>query len=197
MYIYLIRHGQTQGNKEKRYIGRTDDALTDESRSFLKKAHFPKVDRVYCSPLLRCRQTAELIYPEQAAIIVKDFRECDFGIFDNKNHAELNGNKDYQKWLAGEIAPPQGESNEAFQERCVKAFSQVVEQALQENLTAIALIVHGGTIMSIMQYYVKPQQDFYAWQVANGEGWQVEIEEELWHSEQCFTKIEKLEAIVQ
>ena len=35
--LYLIRHGQTPGNKLSRYIGTTDEPLSDEGREFLKK----------------------------------------------------------------------------------------------------------------------------------------------------------------
>ncbi len=39
--LYLIRHGQTPGNKLSRYIGTTDEPLSDEGREFLKKISYP------------------------------------------------------------------------------------------------------------------------------------------------------------
>ena len=59
MTVYLIRHGQTQGNLERRYIGSTDQPLCPAGREAL--GPLPPVDRVYASPLRRCRETAALL----------------------------------------------------------------------------------------------------------------------------------------
>ena len=66
MKIYLIRHSMTEGNKEKRYIGTTDESLCPEGIQLLekKKGMYPEVTYVYVSPMKRCMQTAEIIYPE-------------------------------------------------------------------------------------------------------------------------------------
>lgn len=66
MRIYLIRHSMTKGNKEKRYIGTTDESLCLEGIQLLeeRKGMYPEVTYVYVSPMKRCVQTAEIIYPE-------------------------------------------------------------------------------------------------------------------------------------
>ena len=59
MKVWLIRHGMTRLGEEKRYQGRLDDGLSAAGRAALKQADFrPK--RVYVSPALRARETAEL-----------------------------------------------------------------------------------------------------------------------------------------
>lgn len=41
MKVYFIRHGQTKGNREGRYVGRTDEPLLAETKkNFLKKSDF-------------------------------------------------------------------------------------------------------------------------------------------------------------
>lgn len=73
MIALLVRHGQTAGNREHRYVGRTDEGLLPEAAAALSaspyRAFRPQV--VYCSPLLRCRQTAEILFfgaePERAS----------------------------------------------------------------------------------------------------------------------------------
>ncbi len=93
----LIRHGQTNGNLEHRYIGcRTDESLCVQGIERLHEKEYPKVQRVYVSPMKRCIETAEIIYPNVPMEVVDDFRECDFGAFENKNYTELNGCDDYQ-----------------------------------------------------------------------------------------------------
>ena len=59
--LYLIRHGQTPGNKLARYIGTTDEPLSDEGREFLKKISYPMPEELFVSPLLRCVETAEIL----------------------------------------------------------------------------------------------------------------------------------------
>ena len=81
----LIRHGMTPGNEEHRYIGRTDEPLSQKGREQLltlqKKGVYPAAACVAASPLERCRQTAELLYPGQAPCVFDQFREMDFGAF--------------------------------------------------------------------------------------------------------------------
>ena len=66
--IYLIRHGQTPGNKLKRYIGTTDEQLSQEGREFLEKLSYPMPESLYVSPLLRCVETAGILFPNKAAL---------------------------------------------------------------------------------------------------------------------------------
>ena len=120
MKIIFIRHGQTKGNEEKRYIGRTDESLSQKGIEEIKNRLYPGVDTVLVSPMKRCVETAKIIYPDSKYIICNDFRECDFGIFEGKNYDELKNDSDYQKWIdsMGTMAIPQGESHEQFKTRC-------------------------------------------------------------------------------
>ena len=61
MKLILIRHGKTKGNREKRYIGKTDEPL-EKNTVIVKK--YPKTDIVISSPMKRCIMTANLIYPD-------------------------------------------------------------------------------------------------------------------------------------
>ena len=98
--LFLIRHGMTEGNREKRYIGKTDEGLCDEGRRILERrkaaGEYPEADLVFVSPMRRCLETAEVLYPGQEPVVVEEFRECDFGLFEGKNYRELTGNVHYQ-----------------------------------------------------------------------------------------------------
>ena len=103
MRVYLIRHGVTKGNLEHRYVGSTEEVLlpeADEPLLSLKK-RLEKDDcrkpHLLVSPMLRCRQSAEILFPGEKQTVVEDFRECDFGTFEYKNYEELNGKADYQQ----------------------------------------------------------------------------------------------------
>ena len=99
MKIYLIRHGKTKGNLEERYIGRTDEPLCEAGRENLKKYQYPQVEMVFTSPMKRCMQTAETIYPGQQYQCIEELRESDFGAFEGHTYKELSGDVRYQAWI--------------------------------------------------------------------------------------------------
>lgn len=169
--IVFIRHGETEGNRLQRYIGTTDEHLTQRSIAALQSRTYPAADRLFVSPLTRCVQTARLLYPEMAQEIVPDLRECDFGDFENRNYRELAGNPDYQAWVdSGGCMPfPHGESPEAFRARCVQAFLDAF--ARREGGQTLAFVVHGGTIMAVLERLALPHRPFYDWRVENGNGY--------------------------
>ena len=114
MRILLLRHGETAGNLEKRYVGRTDEGLTEaaiqalrqisEKRKQLLYGLLGPVAAVYASPMRRCLETAALVFPEKdfsgvPVRLVPGLSECDFGRFEYKNYRELSGDADYQRFI--------------------------------------------------------------------------------------------------
>ena len=180
--IYLIRHGQTPGNKLKRYIGTTDEHLTREGCEFLKELSYPIPETLYVSPLLRCVETAGILFPEKELHIIDELSECDFGEFENKNYKELSGNENYQKWIDsnGMLPFPGGESREEFKRRSLTGFQKAGIGCIREDVHRAALVVHGGTIMNIMEEYADRQRPFYEWHVKNGGGYLVELDPISW-----------------
>lgn len=167
MIINLIRHGYTKGNFEKRYIGITDESLCDYGIQMLKNTIYPSCDIVYCSPMLRCIQTTKIIYPNMDFETIQDFREINFGDFENKNYLELSSNKDYQKWIDsnGTLPFPNGETREDFSNRSYRAFENIINSC---KYNRVSLIVHGGTVMSIMEH-LNPNSNYFDFQIKNGE----------------------------
>lgn len=175
MKIIFIRHGKTVGNLEGRYIGATDESLCEKGITEIKTMNYPDVQQVVCSPLKRCTETAELIYPRVIPIVYGDLRECDFGDFENKNYLELSGNPDYQRWVDsnGKLPFPNGESHVQFKARCISAFDR---QLVNSRNKDTAFVVHGGTIMAILEKYAVPKGSFYDFQVKNGCGFITEFD---------------------
>ncbi len=172
----MIRHGSTAGNLKGRFVGSTDEPLTEEGGCVLKdnREFYPEADTVFVSPLKRCTETADLLYPERKQQVIPDFREIDFGDFEYGNAEELDSDPQYRDWIesGGTLAFPGGESREAFTERCCEAFKSVCMD-LEESSRA-AFVVHGGTIMAVLSRYAEPHRDFYEWQVKNAEGFACE-----------------------
>ena len=171
MKILFIRHGLTAGNLEKRYIGRTDEPLCSEGIALLKELNIPSCEAVVCSPMKRCIQTAEILFPHSGYLTAEDLRECDFGDFEGRNYRELADNADYQKWVdsGGSLPFPNGEAPEDFRRRCVKGFEKIIVSC--EKVSSMAFVVHGGTIMSILEKYAVPRRDYFDWQCENGHGY--------------------------
>ena len=178
--IVLIRHGKTEGNKEKRYIGRTDQPLSEEGIAGIKEnlGRYPSVEKVYASPMKRTRQTAELIYPGQAPELVDGLREMDMGVFEGKNHAELKNRPSYILWVAtrGKISIPGGESMKDFGKRTMDAFTQVLGDMQVEGIKRSAVVAHGGTIMSIVSQLA--DDDYYKYMVNNGAGFRLTLDDD-------------------
>jgi len=173
----MIRHFSTQGNLNKKYIGVTDEPLCEEGKRKLLEMNYPPVDAVFASPLVRCVETSKLIYPNQVPVFYEDFRECDFGDFENKNYMELADDPKYQEWIdsGGILSFPNGENPRDYKNRSVTAFQAMIEESLHEKYNIVAMVVHGGTIMSILDRYSHPHKDYYHWQVGNGNGYVFEI----------------------
>lgn len=173
--MYMIRHGKTYGNTQGRYIGITDEPLLPEEAADLEQYSLGTVDRVFASPRKRCLETAAILFPGQEITVVEEFAECDFGEFENKNYQELSGNPNYQRWVdsGGTLEFPGGEGRAQFQARCIAGLETVVQEALENQWEQVALVVHGGTIMSILEAYGFPHQDYYGWHVGNAEGYQI------------------------
>ncbi len=148
-------------------------------------------DRLYASPMRRCLETADILFDGQKVRTIENFRETDFGAFEGKNYMELSGNPDYQAWIDsnGEMAFPGGESREEFIRRSVEGFREMVQDIercmrLQRvgGMPAFcaAAVVHGGTIMAVLQRLFGG--DYYSYHVGNGEGYAFSLErkEERW-----------------
>ena len=182
----MLRLWQTQGNLEKRYIGKTDEPLLlDDTESMRKINALQKrleqeviagSQKLFVSPMLRCRQTAELLFPGQEQVVIDKLREMDFGRFEAKNYMELSADPAYQAWIDsdGRLPFPEGEDRECFIKRTMEGFRQMTEQAWQENCGQIAAVVHGGSIMAILSCLM--QDDYFAYQVPNLAGYAFQYE---------------------
>ena len=172
--LLILRHGKTEANFEKRYIGsRTDIFLSPEGLNGVEAASLfirqEAGDNIFLvsSPMKRAVQTAELLFPGEEILIKDDLKEIDFGDFEGKNYEELKSNPDYQKWIDsnGTMPFPNGEDRAGFIERSVAAFQQVLAEAGDKTPV---IICHGGNVMGIMSFLTG--KDYYDFMIGNMEG---------------------------
>ena len=191
MQARLIRHGKTQGNAERRYIGRTDEPLSPAGREeLLKMAPDPAVKRVFVSPYLRARETASILFPNAEQCVLPGLRETDFGDFEGKTADEMAEDPAYRAWVDGMCLGrcPGGESREDVTKRAVEAFTEAVrsvrkekrepETGSEETDETVVFVTHGGVIMSILEALAVPHRDYYDYYVPNLGGWLADCAEE-------------------
>ena len=171
MRIDFIRHGRTPGNVRRCYIGSTDEELSPDGISELMNISYPTCEMLITSPMKRCLQTAKIIFPDIKPIICDELRECDFGDFEGKNYIELSSDSRYQSWIdsGGEGAFPNGESPADFKKRSIDGFLKCLREISTEK--AVTFVVHGGTIMAVLEHFAVPHRSYYEWQINNGHGY--------------------------
>ncbi len=187
MIIRILRHGETEYNRDWRFLGWKDLPLTEEGRRQLfASAEHPKT--VYVTGLQRTRQTAEILYPGAEYIPIPELKEMNFGSFEGRTWAEMQKDPKFTAWIASDRynVCPGGEGRREFSERICKALLQLVKQNAEEGRQEITIVAHGGTIMAAMERFCTDiPGDYMGWRFGNGEGYLLEAslegEEMHWH----------------
>ena len=184
--IYIFRHGITKGNINAQYIGHTDYPLTSSGIEELKKIkaknHYPAVDAVFCSPLKRALQSAEIMFPSAKPLVIEDLIEYNFGEFEERTAEELKNNEEFAAWLHGDFnsRPPFGESNAEFSQRVCRAFEKIVQGLIETGTKKSAIVSHAGVLMTILSCYGLPEAPMAHWQMDPGYGFELRITPSLW-----------------
>ncbi len=175
MKMFFLRHGETDGNKEKILQGRIDNLLNDKGRSQALNAREEIkdiiFDDVYTSPLRRAVETAMIASGLEEESLIKDERimEISFGDMEGRIVSRDN-EKMVDFFLHPERYEPvnNGESYDSLLER-VKDFLDEMSKKYEANPKANILVVsHGALIHGIILYIKKLGiKDFWAANVAN------------------------------
>lgn len=152
--IYITRHGQTDWNVLKKVMGRCDEPLnnTGINQAFETKNNLldTDIDLIICSPLLRAKQTAEIINKDRNVPIIYDNRiiERDFGEFEGMqtNTFDFNGFWDYYKNEQYKTA----ENIQVFFERIYDFLKDIVKKYRDKN---VLLVSHGGVSVPVACFF--------------------------------------------
>lgn len=165
MEIYIVRHGETLWNKDKRLQGHTDIVLNDYGRELARKTGDAlmntKIDVIYSSPLQRAYETAALIRSGRSIEIRTDDRlmELNFGCYEGQNFPELIQNKDltfqyFFKQPELYVPAPDGETLEHLIARAGNFMQEVIEP-LAASCERVMIVAHGALNKAIMCYIKK------------------------------------------
>ena len=189
MKVYLLRHGETEYNMQKRYQGTLDIPLSDKGLGELMRADLSP-ETVYVTPLCRTRQTARVLFPDARLIPVPGLREMDFGDFEGHSCMEMADDPDYRAWVdsgcLGRI--PGGEEKQEFCDRVCAAFAPLVDRALADGEENLVVLAHGGTLMAAMERYTLPYKKYFEWVAPNAGGFVLDASR--WRPERILTLVE-------
>ncbi|MBU1122837.1 MAG: histidine phosphatase family protein, partial [Candidatus Omnitrophica bacterium] len=170
--LILIRHGQTDWSKQKKYCGVRDIDLNDVGRHQAEKLENELINKdiinVYSSDLKRCENFAKLIFKNKLIEKLPQLREMNFGIFEGLTYHQLmeKHQEIYQRWLnnPSKISIPQGENLNEMNIRVKKTLMQLL--CINKDKT-IAMITHGGPIKVILCHVLNLNLD-EIWQIEPG-----------------------------
>ena len=172
MKIYFIRHGETIWNKEKKIQGQSDIPLNEYGRELaeitagaIKDIPF---DIVYTSPLIRAKETAQILVKNRNLEIHEDQRlvEMSFGEGEGESLPEIHAHPEMKLHdfihNPGNYTPPTGgETFEELYERC-KTFIEEVIIPAEKNYSTMLLVGHGALIRGMIHCINnRPSKDFW------------------------------------
>lgn len=137
MELYVVRHGETNYNVQDRYTGSADVPLNEtgikQARELAENLKDITFDIIITSPLLRAKQTAEIIssFHNVFPVEIQGFQERNLGIFEHLTVAETE--EKFPKLRARQCtrkiddAPDGGETIREFDQRIQREISQLCD----------------------------------------------------------------------
>ena len=141
--IYFIRHGETNFNDEGRCTGQIDVALNkkgiSQAHELAEKLRNLKFSKIFCSPLKRAKQTAEIINENYNVpiVIIDNLKERNDGTRQGVCYKNLSEKEDLDFFKSPEKYG--AESNDQFFNRCVNAYKEI--KGFNED---VLIVSHGG-----------------------------------------------------
>lgn len=177
LVVSLFRHGLTVENERKAYIGWTDSPLSEKGKNKLQQTCRVHVtsERIFSSPLRRCIETAEILFPQHQVVKIDELKEMHFGAWEGKTYNELQYRTAYRNWLTDIFSQPieAGETYQQFSERIEVGLQKVLEKVNHEELNRVAIITHGGVIRHILHSLFPNEKSFFEWDIPYGAGYEL------------------------
>ena len=165
MKLYIVRHGETDWNKERRLQGKTDIPLNEfgrklavETASGLADVTF---DVAYTSPLIRAKETAEIIKKADTPLLEDDrIKEISFGIYEGLCCAKENweipddGFENFFFHPENYIPPEGGETFISVINRVSDFLDEITTKPEHEAKTVL-IVCHGVVVNAFLKIIKK------------------------------------------
>ena len=179
--LILLRHLQSQWNKENKFTGWTDIALSEEgvasAPAVVEKLKGEKIDQVFTSPLIRNQTTAELVLKnlnlsQLPVQIDKALDERNYGVLQGLNKDEMRakyGEDQVHLWRRSwDVAPPEGESLEDVYNRVNPYFSEKIKPVLQSDKNVLVVASHNSLRALAKMIENIPNEDIINYEIPSG-----------------------------
>ncbi|NJR64974.1 MAG: histidine phosphatase family protein [Leptolyngbyaceae cyanobacterium CRU_2_3] len=186
--LLLVRHGETDWNRQKRFQGQIDVPLNEQGKVQAQQAaeflqHVP-IDRAITSPLLRPKQTAEFILQKHPGLSLEldpELQEISHGLWEGKLEAEIEQGYPglLQQWQQSPetVQMPEGENLQQVWQRSTAAWEAIVAStpmALGDGPTAdrpttVMVVAHDAVNKAILCHVVG-QSPAHFWTFKQGNG---------------------------
>ncbi len=188
--IALFRHGLTEENKRKAYLGWNDSPICPELKALSTTKNY---QCYFSSDLQRCVRTAEWLFPNTSPHLLKELREMNFGKWEGKTYDDLKDNDLYRRWVADPVnyCPPDGESFQEFINRVDSGWAVIIEEVLATRVQSCAVVTHGGVIRYLLSMFAPEQREFWMWQANHDQGLELIFDREsLRRGKRCTSLLE-------
>jgi len=169
--LLLVRHGLTQWNEEKRYLGNTDIPLNKIGKQqaialahALREEHF---EQIYSSTLQRALDTAAVIKANRKISLITDprLREINFGVFEGLTFSEAKTQYPtmLSAWLDNYDQPP--DEGELFSSLTERVCSFLGDLKMIEAPQTKLIVSHGGCLREIIRLLLgQPRERHWSFQ---------------------------------
>ncbi len=178
--LLLVRHGETDWNRQKRFQGQIDVPLNDtgcvqsqQAAEFLKSV---PIQAAVTSPMLRPKKTAEVIlqyHPDVQLELEDNLREISHGLWEGKLETEIEASYPgmLQQWQNSPetVQMPEGENLQQVWERAIAAWDSIVQAAYQREPGITLVVAHDAINKAILCYVLGLGPDHF-WNFKQGNG---------------------------
>ena len=151
MKIILVRHAEVIKEYQGKYNGHIDVSLSQngikQAKELAVKLQDINFDKIYCSDLLRAKQTLDQFNYDLEPIFSENLREKSWGIHEGKSFSEIESMgikyKNFEQW----ISTLDGENFKEYSKKIENYFKDVIFKQKEEN---ILVVTHSGVIKTLI-----------------------------------------------
>lgn len=178
--LLLVRHGETEWNRQGQFQGQIDVPLNDNGRQQAAKAgeflKDVKIDFAFSSTMARPKETAEIILKQHPGInleLLEGLREISHGLWEGKFEKEIEqefpGELERWRTLPAEVQMPEGENLQQVRERSVAAWRSILEAAEVNQLKIGLVVAHDATNKTLLCHILGlSPENFWNFRQGNG-----------------------------
>lgn len=153
--VFLIRHGETEWNVQGKFQGSRDIELSKNGilqAHQLKERFENKFDYIYCSPMRRAFETANILTcnMNKDPVIADNLREIDFGQWEGLTIKEIKEtySDEFKTWLNDKDEAPICGGEGSIRLASIRATECIMNIVKKHTGGKIAIVAHGGIIIA-------------------------------------------------